>query len=245
MNPEPDRISGIDNSHSKSRQTIQHFMKDLNLIDIWRDMNPKSLKLNSLSYSNTHKLYSCINYFLISAILRHTIRDYQYDSILISDHAPNSLIYEHLRLKRDPPKWRLKQKWLLDPEFMSFIDNQINIYFENTTDETNPSLRWEAFKAYIRGQKISFTSYKAKQTYQKTKELEANIELLERDYYQTLCPNIHKKLLILRTQYNKLSASKAASQLLCLKQSFYDQGEKPGKLLAWQLRQLQNPLKVN
>lgn len=60
------------------------------------------------------------------------------------------------------------------------------------------------------------------------------------DYYQTLCPNTHKKLLILRTQYNELSASKATSQLLRLKQSFYDQGEKPGKLLAWRLRQLQN-----
>lgn len=55
-----------------------------------------------------------------------------------------------------------------------------------------------------------------------------------------LCPNIHRKLLLLKTQDNELSASRAASHLLHLKQAFYDQGEKPGKLLAWRLRQLQN-----
>ncbi len=53
LNPELDRSSGIDNSHSKSRQTIQHLMKELNLTDIWRDMNPKGLKYSC--YSNTHK----------------------------------------------------------------------------------------------------------------------------------------------------------------------------------------------
>lgn len=238
LNPELDRSSGVDNSHTKSRQTIQHFMEELNLIDIWRDMNPKGLKYSC--YSSTHKSYSRIDYFLVSANLRHKIKDCHYDSILISDHAPNSLIYEDLSLRRDPPRWRLKQKWLLDSEFTSFIDNQINIFFETNKGETPPSSRWEAFKAYIRGQIISFTSYKAKQTYQKTKKLETEIELLEGEYYQTLCPNAHQKLLLLRTQYNELSASKAASNLLRLKQAFYDQGEKPGKLLAWRLKQLQN-----
>lgn len=120
----------------------------------------------------------------MSLNLRHKIKDCSYDSILISDHAPNSLIYEDFRLRRDPPRWRFKQKCLLYSEFISFIDNQINIFFETNTDETPPSTRWEAFKTYIRGQIIIFTSYKARKTYQKTKELEAEIELLEREYYK-------------------------------------------------------------
>lgn len=238
LNPELDRSSGIDLSHPKSRQTIQHFMKELDLRDIWRDMNPKVLKYSC--YSHTHKSYSRIDYFLVSANLSYKIKDCHYDNILISDHSPNSLIYEDLRLKRDPPRWRFKQKWLLDSEFIPFIDNQINIFFDTNRDETSPCSRWEAFKAYIRGQIISFTSYRAKQTYQKTKKLEAEIEMLEGEYFQSFCPRVHQKLLLLRTQYNELSASKAASHLLRLKQTFYDQGEKPGKLLAWRLRQLQN-----
>ncbi len=100
VKPEVDRSSGIDKSHSKSRQTIQHFMEELNLTDIWRDMNPKGSKYSC--YSGTYKSYSHIDYFLVSANLRHKIKDCYYDSILISDHAPNSLIYEDLRLRRDP-----------------------------------------------------------------------------------------------------------------------------------------------
>ncbi len=43
-----------------------------------------------------------------------------------------------------------------------------------------------------------------------------------------------------RQNTTKISAERAAGSLLRLKQSFYNQGEKPGKLLAWQIKQLQS-----
>lgn len=52
-------------------------------------------------------------------------------------------------------------------------------------------------------------------------------------------PLIEKDLLILKAQYNKESADRAASNILRLNQSFYEQGEKPGKILAWQIKQLE------
>lgn len=42
---------------------------------------------------------------------------------------------------------------------------------------------------------------------------------------------------ILRTQYNEMTSEKATANLLRLKQEFYDQGETPGKLLAWCIKQ--------
>ena len=36
-----------------------------------------------------------------------------------------------------------------------------------------------------------------------------------------------------------MSASKAAANLLKLKQAIFDQGEKSGRVLAWRLKQLQ------
>lgn len=45
--------------------------------------------------------------------------------------------------------------------------------------------------------------------------------------------------MLLKAQYNKESADRAASTLLRLNQSFYEQGEKPGKLLAWQIKQME------
>lgn len=44
----------------------------------------------------------------------------------------------------------------------------------------------------------------------------------------------------MRAEYDKYSASRTASSLLSsLRQTFYEQGDKTGKLLAWQLKQLE------
>lgn len=230
LDPVRDRSTGTDQSHPRSRSIIHHFMKEMNLIDIWREVNPNVLKFSC--YSSVHKSYSRIDFFLLSAELRHRIKECTYDAILISDHAPNSLIYQDSKLVRDASTWRCKQKWLADPGFVAFLDQQIKFYFEINTTETSASIRWEAFKAFIRGQIISIISSKAKQTFQKAKNLETRIKVLENEYYRSRSPESHQNLLLLRAQYNKLSASKATASLLRLKQTFYDQGEKPGKVLA-------------
>lgn len=53
------------------------------------------------------------------------------------------------------------------------------------------------------------------------------------------------QLLLLRSQYNERSANKAAIHLMKLKQSYYDQGEKPRKLLAWRIKQQQIERSIN
>ena len=237
LDPLKDRTSGAMESHIRSRAIIQHFMKELNLIHIWREENPDDLKFSC--YSGVHISYSRTDFFLISTELRHKIKECSYDAILISDHAPNSLVYQDSKLVKDARIWRCKQKCLADPGFVSFLDEQISLYFETNTTETSASMRWEAFKAFIRGQIISIKCSKAKLTFQKAKNLETKIKEIENEYYRTTSAETHQNLLLLRAQYNELSASRALASLLRLKQSFYDQGEKPGKVLAWRLKQLQ------
>lgn len=72
------------------------------------------------------------------------------------------------------------------------------------------------------------------------KSLEIKIKSLEEEYYQSGSQDTHQELLLLRTQYNEMSATKAVASLLRLKQTFSDQGEKPCKVLAWRFKQLQN-----
>lgn len=61
---------------------------------------------------------------------------------------------------------------------------------------------------------------------------------MEDIYFKNPCPRLNQGLLLLRAQYNEISASKAAANLLKLKQSIFDQGEKSGKILAWRIKQL-------
>lgn len=132
-------------------------MRELSLIDIWREENPDDLKFSC--YSSVHKSYLRID-FLISAELRHKVKECSYEAILISDQAPNSLVYQDSKLVKDAKIWCCKQKWLADPSFISFLDEQISFYFETNTTETSASMKCEAFNAFIRGQIISITSCK-------------------------------------------------------------------------------------
>ncbi len=50
--------------------------------------------------------------------------------------------------------------------------------------------------------------------------------------------------MLLRARYNEPPLSKAEN-LICLKQKFYEQGEKSSKLLAWQIKKLQSSKAIN
>lgn len=71
-------------------------------------------------------------------------------------------------------------------------------------------------------------------------ELEKYIKELEIEISFNDIVETRQNLSVLRAQYNKLSTSKALSSLMRLKQTFYNQGEKAGKLLAWCIISLQN-----
>lgn len=90
LNPEMDRSTGVDNSHNNCRATIHRFMRDLNLLDIWRERKP-NIRAYSC-HSGTFKTYSRIDFFLVSSELQSKISDCSYDNIVISDHAPCCLV---------------------------------------------------------------------------------------------------------------------------------------------------------
>lgn len=71
-------------------------------------------------------------------------------------------------------------------------------------------------------------------------QLQMQIKSLEIDINNKDDPEKQKRLLILRTEYNKLTSDKAAKSLLWLNQAFYDQGEKARKLLVWRIKKIQS-----
>lgn len=238
LEPRWDRSTGVDQTHNNCRSTIKQFMNDLKLTDIWRTLNPQSKSYSC--YSATFQTYSRIDYFLISTNLIPKIKSCSYDNIAISDHAPCKLVYRDDDITCDPPRWRFQHKWLQDEEFIKFIGNQIDEYFLINKNQTSAGIRWDAFKAFLRGQIISYTGRNAKNAKQELKRLENNINKAQEKVFQNNDPVTAKELLLLRAEYEKQSSFKAASSLLRLKQSFYEQGDRAGKLLAWQIKQLES-----
>ncbi len=54
-----------------------------------------------------------------------------------------------------------------------------------------------------------------------------------------------KKSFSLKAQYKELTSNKIATNLMWLKQSYYDQGEKPGKLLVWRIKKNKTNRAIN
>ncbi len=101
------------------------------------------------------------------------------------------------------------------------------------TDQTSATIRWEAFKAYIRGQMIGYTSSTFNTFKQKMINLDTEIRDLEKLINIDKPMQNKQKLLALEAEYEQLSCFKAENSILRLKQTYYDQGEKLNKLLAW------------
>lgn len=135
--------------------------------------------------------------------------------------------------------------WLRDPEFLKIIDKQIDYYFEINTNQTSASVRWEAFKAFIRGQMIICTNYKYKCCQVEMVNLENKIKKIESEIYQKITPDLLLELHKLKMKYNELSLEHAKKSLMRLKQTYYEGGERVGKLLAWRIKQLQTERAIN
>lgn len=145
-----DRLTGTDTLHVQTRKKLTEFIKDLRLVDVWREKNLNKKEFSC--HSSTYKTYSRINCFLISVELLINVTNCWYDSIVISGHAAASMEISLGIFAQHSPRWRFQVYWLQDSSFPKFIEACIDNCFLLNTDETTASVRWEAFKAYIRGE---------------------------------------------------------------------------------------------
>ncbi len=72
------------------------------------------------------------------------------------------------------PTRAMLHSWKLAP-----AAHHVLLYFCINTDQTSASTKWEAFKAYIRGEIMSYTSRKSKEYYTKLGDLDQQIKELE------------------------------------------------------------------
>lgn len=91
LDPKLDRSTGMDSSHIQHRKKLLQYINDLNLCDPWRRLNPNTLEFSC--YSPRFKSYSRIDYFLISSSMLSSVIECNYNSILLSELSPTSLVY--------------------------------------------------------------------------------------------------------------------------------------------------------
>lgn len=110
----------------------QYLMENLNLVDMWR-LNHPTVRDYSF-FSPVHKAYSCIDYFLVDHKLLSAADSATYHPIVISDHAPMSMVLNIGSARAACNHWRFDATLLNDEQFTDFLQNQISLFIsENDT----------------------------------------------------------------------------------------------------------------
>lgn len=134
---------------SKSATILQTYLKNCNMVDAWRCLNPTAQEYSF--YSAVHKSYSRINLFVVDAKMLQNVRSIQYHNRLISDHG---LLTLDLKLKTDKGVYncRFDNSLLMDNGFCNYINEKIGLFIsENDNGSVNDSVLWDALRLCIMG----------------------------------------------------------------------------------------------
>ena len=235
LNPSMDRSKPTQVLPNKSASLINSFMVDSGISEIWRFIHPKDKEFSY--FSHVYRSYSRIDYFLINHRLLMDVVDCNYDSITISDHAPLKLTIKMSDSFSTTRSWRLSVTLLQDPEFITFIKHQIDLFFStNFTEEIDNGILWDSFKAYTRGQIISYSAGIRKQMYSQIAILVDKLKEIDKSYAVTPTKELYKKRVELQMEHSLLLSSFIEKQLIKSRTQFYIHSDRSGKLLASQLK---------
>ena len=95
---------------------------------------------------------------------------------------------------------------------------------------------WEALKAYLRGQIISYSASTHKARMARQTKLTELISDVDKVYAGNPTPELYKQRMIYQAEFNMLSTGQAERALMKSKHMSYEYGEKPSKALAYSLR---------
>lgn len=128
-------------------------------------------------YSGRHNSFTWIDLFLLSAHLTHRALETEYLPRILSDHSPLTLSINMPEKTPNVYRWCLNPTLLLKPDFCKFIREQIELFCDtNCPSSPNSFILWDALKAFLRGQIISYTKGIKKKYVAEIDELETDIK---------------------------------------------------------------------
>uniref|UniRef100_A0A3B3USS7 exodeoxyribonuclease III n=1 Tax=Poecilia latipinna TaxID=48699 RepID=A0A3B3USS7_9TELE len=215
------------NTQSKNSRAVKNISEELDLTDIWRHLNPSTK--NFTFHSLPHSTMTRIDYLFMSNHLVHSVEKSEIGTISLSDHAPVTLAMQPPRKLARSASWRLNRLLLLNEDFTKLLEEQTDFYLQfNDNNNSDPRLVWDAYKAYMRGIIISYSSCKRKERLAEQNKIENQIKRLENDYIITKSVKILGELKAARASLSDIITKKAEKDIL-----FAQSITKNQKLCLW------------
>ena len=228
LDTELDKFGGIKNTHPNCRKHILEFIKEYDLVDIWRLQHP-NIKKYTWHSSKKPRISSRLDYFLISTCFANTTKKSQIKAGYRTDHSTILLSIDFVNRKKGPGMFKLNNSLLLDDEYQTIIKSNIN-QISNFNRNANPKTLWEIIKGSIRNETIKYASYKKKCENEKERTLQAEIENIEKDL--TSNPINHETLINKKQELNNLLDKKLEGIILRAKADYVEYNEKNTKYFS-------------
>ena len=231
LSPEADHSPPLMERPSKKALTTIEMCTDLNLLDAWRVLHPQQREFTF--FSNPHQSLSRIDHIFTSRQVLDRIKDCGIGARTLSDHSPVHICLTSPKRDSYTYQWRLNPTLLSNPEFITFINEQLATYLSiNDTGNVNALTLWEAAKAVLRGSIISFSAAKKKDSLKEQLKLEKELGEIEIEMRTHPSENTSRKMAATKSALDELLTQKAETSLLYARHRLYEMGNKPGKLLA-------------
>ena len=160
------------------RNQLISMMEEFSLIDVYRNLYPN--KLCFTYESKALKLSSRIDFFLVSQPLASRVSHLE---TLVSIAPDHKAIRVQLHLEKDsrgPGLWKFNNSLLEDEIYVNLITDSYAAIQNKYSGIIDKRLKWELVKMELRGVTIPFSKNKAKQVYQKERDIQNRLQVLDR-----------------------------------------------------------------
>lgn len=180
---------------------VDVMMEDLGLVDVWKLFHPQ--EKDYTFFSHPHSTYSRIDYLLISHLLVSQTLSATIGNIVLTDHAPVDIAISATENIKSTVRWRLNNLLLNCEDYCDYMRKVMKEFWEfddGLADDIG--ITWDAFKAFVRGRLIQYSSRIKKAERDRLQKLEQDINELEKQHMQHPEREIWSKLIKLKYELN-------------------------------------------
>jgi hypothetical protein len=138
---------------------------DLNLMDIWRTLNPSTKRYTWRQGKTVDTLkQSRLDYWLISTHMIYDLTNVDIAPGFRSDHSLIEINFKSSKeTKRGPSYWRFNSNLLSNINYTTYMNNRIDEIMEKHKDIGDKALKWDVVKMEIRSSTVCFSKKLAKE----------------------------------------------------------------------------------
>lgn len=220
---------GKGHSNVKTREFLNEYMEQNDLIDIWRMQHQDDFK-STFIRNRPVKLLERIDFFLVSAAIQQNIIKTDILVKFLSDHSPVELHVDFVNFPPGRGYWKLNNALLEDEKIRNEIPQAILEVFRNLNGQ-DYFLQWESMKLAVREVFLKRSIQLAKSKNNKIEVIERKLKGLteQRDAQspEFLLDGCERQIELLTMELNDLFNERTAGAMMRCKTNWVEMAEKP------------------